>query len=365
MSSARIINRRLRGRTLRSCCALFLSIAAVAPRALAESQVESSGCSEEKDLLAVSRNIYRSTPGTLRMSIVCGRSSGPSRDLRPIVFLEKVSGASKGPSGHWDLGAAYFQLLQQHGDVNGAAVTASVLHDKGRGDLVGIHGRATALDESAKLWGGWFYVDTWKPFRAITGVEINVRNHGQESAWGRSGFPPGTATGLIVAMADHSRFPGTNALNIAAQAGARGWHTGILMPRNSIEPADPAGNGEALRVHGADSDERAFKLLRAREGSFVSGIETMEASFSRGVFEMANGQYLAWGGSPAQSGASRLTVTDKRVLSFSGNGIRLRPINAPPAHPDEGTIVFADGELWNPGAGRGFYGFENGKWRKL
>lgn len=341
------------------------SIVGLATQSFAESDRQAPECSEEGHVLALGKNIYNSTPGALRTATVCGRAGSALADTRPIIWLEKVSEASKGSSGRWDLGAAYFQLLQQNGDANGAAVTASVLQDKGTGDLVGIHGRATALKDNAKLWGGWFYVDTWKPFRAVTGLEINVRNHGQESAWGKSGFPPGTATGLIVAMADHSRFPGTNALNIAAQAGARGWHTGILMPRNSIEPADPAGNGEALRVHGADSDERAFKLLRAREGSFVSGIETMEASFSRGVFEMANGQYLAWGGSPAQTGASRLTVTDKRVLSFSGNGIRLRPINAPPAHPDEGTIVFADGELWNPGAGRGFYGFENGKWRKL
>ena len=36
--------------------------------------------------------------------------------------------------------------------------------------------------------------------------------------------------------------------------------------------------------------------------------------------------------------------------------------NAAPVNPEEGMIVRADGTNWNPGSGRGFYGYDNGAW---
>ena len=36
-----------------------------------------------------------------------------------------------------------------------------------------------------------------------------------------------------------------------------------------------------------------------------------------------------------------------------------------PAKLQEGMIRFADGTRWNPGAGRGYYSYENGGWHKL
>lgn len=33
-----------------------------------------------------------------------------------------------------------------------------------------------------------------------------------------------------------------------------------------------------------------------------------------------------------------------------------------PQQPIEGQIVRADGTSWNPGSGRGFYGYDNGAW---
>lgn len=36
-----------------------------------------------------------------------------------------------------------------------------------------------------------------------------------------------------------------------------------------------------------------------------------------------------------------------------------------PVNPEEGQIVRADGVGWNPGSGRGFYGYDNGTWRFL
>lgn len=33
-----------------------------------------------------------------------------------------------------------------------------------------------------------------------------------------------------------------------------------------------------------------------------------------------------------------------------------------PVEPVEGMIVRADGTSWDPGSGRGFYGYDNGAW---
>lgn len=38
---------------------------------------------------------------------------------------------------------------------------------------------------------------------------------------------------------------------------------------------------------------------------------------------------------------------------------------AEPAKYSDGDIVYADGTLWDPGSGEGFYGRENGAWVKL
>ena len=36
-----------------------------------------------------------------------------------------------------------------------------------------------------------------------------------------------------------------------------------------------------------------------------------------------------------------------------------------PAKPRDGMIRLADGVSWNPGSGRGFYGYSNAAWRFL
>ena len=36
-----------------------------------------------------------------------------------------------------------------------------------------------------------------------------------------------------------------------------------------------------------------------------------------------------------------------------------------PLKPQDGELRYADGTKWNPGAGEGFYGYENGAWVKL
>lgn len=43
----------------------------------------------------------------------------------------------------------------------------------------------------------------------------------------------------------------------------------------------------------------------------------------------------------------------------------IEPSAGPPPHPQEGDFRLADGDNWNPGAGRGFYGYYNGTWHAL
>lgn len=40
-------------------------------------------------------------------------------------------------------------------------------------------------------------------------------------------------------------------------------------------------------------------------------------------------------------------------------------LDTEPLSPFDGMLVYADGTNWNPGAGVGFYGYENGSWVKL
>ena len=40
-------------------------------------------------------------------------------------------------------------------------------------------------------------------------------------------------------------------------------------------------------------------------------------------------------------------------------------LTSAPAKPIDGLIVYADGTIWDPGSGEGFYGYENSAWVKL
>lgn len=53
------------------------------------------------------------------------------------------------------------------------------------------------------------------------------------------------------------------------------------------------------------------------------------------------------------------------ALDEGVDSILLPELHAAPAKPRNGRIVYADGTDWNPGSGRGFYGYSNGAWRFL
>jgi hypothetical protein len=50
---------------------------------------------------------------------------------------------------------------------------------------------------------------------------------------------------------------------------------------------------------------------------------------------------------------------------FDLDMIQLKETFVAPGYAREGMVLFADGTLWNPGAGRGFYGYHTGAWNKL
>ena len=52
------------------------------------------------------------------------------------------------------------------------------------------------------------------------------------------------------------------------------------------------------------------------------------------------------------------------VLSSVMDG-QLDVTTVAPAKPRDGMIRLADGVSWNPGSGRGFYGYSNAAWRFL
>lgn len=52
-------------------------------------------------------------------------------------------------------------------------------------------------------------------------------------------------------------------------------------------------------------------------------------------------------------------------LSTAQELIRLGETNVAPQRPRAGDIRFADGTNWNPGSGRGFYGYTGTAWTKF
>lgn len=81
---------------------------------------------------------------------------------------------------------------------------------------------------------------------------------------------------------------------------------------------------------------------------------------------------MSWQPEPVPEGKEELRVyIEREFFRLSGelhigvDAVRLSELHEEPAKPREGQIVFADGTVWNPGSGRGYYGYRSGAWRKL
>lgn len=74
------------------------------------------------------------------------------------------------------------------------------------------------------------------------------------------------------------------------------------------------------------------------------------------------------------SSTSATTVTDLRTwvsqelirvsnaFTTSAQTTKIIVLNAAPAKPQTGQVVFADGTNWNPGSGRGLYYYDTSGW---
>lgn len=49
----------------------------------------------------------------------------------------------------------------------------------------------------------------------------------------------------------------------------------------------------------------------------------------------------------------------------SGDFYLLKELHSEPVKPRTGMVVFADGTDWDPGDGRGYYGYDASSWVKL
>lgn len=60
-------------------------------------------------------------------------------------------------------------------------------------------------------------------------------------------------------------------------------------------------------------------------------------------------------------------ISDIRYLQNEGKQTlaQLDVLENEPTSPQNGMVAYADGSNWDPGAGEGFYGYENGAWVKL
>lgn len=54
-----------------------------------------------------------------------------------------------------------------------------------------------------------------------------------------------------------------------------------------------------------------------------------------------------------------------QAINNSSPFLQLAISYKPPQKPREGQIYFADGTSWNPGSGKGYYGYKGGAWALL
>lgn len=67
-------------------------------------------------------------------------------------------------------------------------------------------------------------------------------------------------------------------------------------------------------------------------------------------------------------GLTRWVMDEFNRLSVRGNQVEsvvFQELHVEPMKPRVGTVVFADGTDWDPGAGRGFYGYDGSGWNQL
>lgn len=241
------------------------------------------------DANGIDGNLYGSMYSTPSgYAVARGSRTTPTPDARPVFWAQKFSSANRTtvPT-EWDQGGGYFGLEKRSGDAYGAALTGYGRHEStDGGDLIGVHGRASAFQSNSRVWGGWFYAHAGAPSLvpvSIIGIEINLNSRVPDQ-----GYTPATgySKGLLVVTQDSS-LPVSMGIEVGrGTAAPEGhFHTGIKIRRDSIvtSPVNTATNiteNEAFLIEGATSVGNSANGLRFGYGYYRTGISFTEATIS-------------------------------------------------------------------------------------
>lgn len=239
--------------------------------------------------VGIDGNLYGSMYSTPSgYAVVRGSRTTPTPDARPVFWAQKFSSANRTtvPT-EWDQGGAYFGLEKRSGDAYGAALTGYGRHEStDGGDLIGVHGRASAYQTASKVWGGWFYAHAGDPANvpvSIIGIEVNLNSRVPDQGYAAA---TGYSTGLLVVTQDSS-LAVTKGIEVGRGTAAPSgyFHTGIKIRRDSImvSPANTATNiteNEAVLIEGATAVGGSANGVRFGFGYYRTGISFTEATIS-------------------------------------------------------------------------------------
>lgn len=277
------------------------------------------------DATGLDGNLYNSmyrTPSGVGFAL--GSRATPVPDARPVLWAQKYSSANRAtvPT-EWDQGGGYFGLEKRSGDAYGAALTGFGRHEStDGGDLIGVHGRASAYKGNSRVWGMWAYAHAADPALvpvSIIGIEINLNSRVPDQ-----GYTPATgySKGLLVVTQDSS-LPVSMGVEVGRGTAAPDghFHIGYKVRRDSILPSlanssTVITDNEAFLIEGATSVGNAANGIRFGYGHMRTGITFSEAT-------IANNAALVFGEGHRIVVGPGASVTSYAEFSRSGSFLNL------------------------------------------
>lgn len=259
-----------------------------------------------------------------------GSRTAPTPDARPVFWSQKYSSSNRTTNPQeWDQGGGYFGLEKRSGNAYGAALTGFGRHDStDGGDLIGVHGRASAYQTASKVWGMWAYAHAGDPANvpiSLIGIEINLNSRVADQGYAAT---TGYSTGLLVVTQDSSEAV-TKGIEIGrGTAAPNGYiHTGFKIRRDSIvaSPANTATNvtdNEAVLIEGATNVSGSANGIRFGFGFYRTGISFAEATISNNAaILLADNQRIVVG---PGAGVSTYAEFNRTSSYFNLNNLNLQ-----------------------------------------
>lgn len=281
---------------------------------------------------------------------------------RPTLWIEKNTEQDADGSATYDAGCLYATLEKNGGNAKGAAITGISYHLGGSEEVCGGHFRSRGTGSSGEIVGLWVYSDAYgSNIGTQIGLEINVRKVATSSlaTWRESPFGvTGETVGLVVSKQDENNagIKGQSAIYVSKESDSAGWWTGLHIHAEAISPVDGSGNGEAIRVDGADAAGDAFHGMRIGSPSYghiEHAIYTAGATIQLDALGMAKGQKLGWGSTLTASGAVTLTSSASDILTLAGAAGVALPTGAIPEYADDAAAAaggLAVGRVYRTGS---------------